>query len=69
MASMAARLLDVLRRLLRRREELWVRPSNTVTRWLNGTIEAPPPPPADVPSSSAPAASAEEERPAASDAA
>lgn len=36
MVSMLARLLAALRRLLRGREEVWVHPSNAITRYVLG---------------------------------
>lgn len=41
MASILARVLEALRRFGGRPTASWVRPSNAVTRWLNGTIELP----------------------------
>lgn len=69
MASMIARLLGALRGLLGKRDDHWVRPSNTITRWLNGTLEPPAPPPGVPEEDAAPAAAAAEERSSTSDAA
>ncbi|GBD22913.1 hypothetical protein HRbin29_00560 [bacterium HR29] len=70
MASMVARLLGALRGVFGKRDDRWVRPSNTITRWLNGTLEAPAAPPPAVQGEGAnPAPTAAEERSSASDAA
>lgn len=47
MVSILARVVEALRTFGRRPADSWVRPSNAVTRWLNGTLEAPEPVAAD----------------------